>query len=1016
MNEHVKIIFILSVIIFGFQLHGQSPVQDQDIDHAYLQSISHYESGRYQKAKIGFNQYLKSGKTNSFLVGSHFYLAQIEIEVNQNIQQMIQFTNHYKIEAFYMKALFSIGNYHFRLKDYKKAITYFFRIRAGILLEHLYVKARFNLAYSLFKEQLYNKALPLFKEVTYYEQEEKYKAHYYAGVIHFKNEEFGNALDQFLLAQNRPEMYKLTAPYIVKIYLNQKQYNEVITYAETHLDNTKDINLEGKIILNRVAAEASFAQLNYRKAIQYYTKVLLLNQSKGDVALFFNFGFSLEQVGKIVEAADQYKIAALSEDTLGQLSAFRLGQIYIQLNQFNAAINAFQTVLESEFNAKLKPQSYFFMAKSWFQLRNFEKAIDKLEFFLKVYPNDENMFEAAQLLADAYLYTSDYKAAIDHLEDTELNTWSLRKSYQVVTLKYAQILFNKKLYDQVEHWLSRSLKNSIDSKYQLMANLLMAECLSAQNEYDSSISYFNDVIKSGQVNKEEKIKAYYGLGHAQYNLKHYEIAYKNFSSFMSLNTSKNHLYLNDAVLRAADCLFVLKRFNEAISLYRKGNGNSGQEYASYQIANIYYFKNELERAQKMFEDFIEIYSSSFLADNAIFQLGEILIDLEKFDLAIANFNFFIDHYDKSALLPNVYEGRAVAYLNKNQWAQAAKDYYIILDNYLSHPIANEAILGLQNLRNKGFEIDDFGKYMAKLRTLDPNNASLEFISFEELKNDYFNQNYEPLIVGINSFRRIYPNTLRNYDLCYFMGDAYLELEKWEDGIAQFEPIITNLNKPYLSRALNKSAKASMRLKKYDQAIDLFLLLNENASSKRELNQANEGLMMAYYADDDAENALPIAQEMSTNVALSESKRNLAILYLLRISMDSLEYDKALLLAATLIKSTDDEIGAEAAFIMAQIQYNQDNYNASIEQCIVLLGKYGLYKQWTDKTYLLLVDNYMASGELLQAKATLNSILDNSDNVDLKMKAEDLLESVSKLEKTVLFDENDSIQENDSIDG
>ena len=1016
MNEHLKIVFILFVIIFGFQLYGQSPVQDQDSDPAYLQSISHYESGRYQKAKMGFNQYLKLGKTSSFLVGAHFYLAQIELEVNKNIQPMIQFTNHYRVNTFYMKALFSLGNYHFGLQDYKKAITYFDQIRAGILLKHVYVKARFNLAYSLYMEQLSDKALTLFKEVTYHEQEDKYNAHYYAGVIYFKNEEFDNALDQFLLAQNRPEMYKLTAPYIVKIYLNKKQYKEVIIYAETHLDNTKDINLEGKIILNRVAAEASFAQLNYREAIQYYTRVLLFSKSKGDVALFFNFGFSLEQVGKMVEAADQYKIAALSKDTLGQLSAFRLGQIYIQLNQFNAAINAFQTVLESEFNAKLKPQSYFFIAKSWFQLHNFEEAIDKLEFFLKAFPNDENVVEAAQLLADAYLYTSDYKAAIDHLQDTKLNTWALRKSYQVVTLKYAQILFNNKLYDEVEHWLSRSLKNSIDSKYELIANLLMAECLSAQNEYDSSISYFNEVIKSGKVSKEQKIKAYYGLGHAQYNLKQYEIAYKNFSSFMSLNTLKSHLYLHDAVLRAADCLFVLKRFDEAISLYQKSNGNSGQEYPSYQIANIYYLKNELERAQKMFEDFIEIYSSSFLADNAIFQLGEILIDLEKFDMAIANFNFFIDRYDKSALLPNVYEGRAVAHSNKNQWAQAAKDYYFILDNYLSHPIANEAILGLQNIRNKGFEIDGFDKYMSKLRTLDPNSANLEFISFEQLKNDYFNQDFEPLIEGINSFRRIYPNTLRNYDLCYFMGDAYFELEKWEDGIAQFEPIIANLKGPYLSRALIKSAKANMRLDRYDQAIDLFLLLIENANSKRELDQANEGLMMSYYANDDAENALPIATEMSTNVSLSESKKNLATLYLLRISMDSFEDDKALLLATSLINSTNDEIGAEAAFLMAKIHYNQSNYTASIEQCILLLGKYGLYEQWTDKTYLLLVKNYMASGELLQARATLNSILDNSVNVELKNKAEDLLESVMQLEKTVLSQENDSTQENDSIDG
>ena len=89
-------------------------------------------------------------------------------------------------------------------------------------------------------------------------------------------------------------------------------------------------------------------------------------------------------------------------------------------------------------------------------------------------------------------------------------------------------------------------------------------------------------------------------------------------------------------------------------------------------------------------------------------------------------------------------------------------------------------------------------------------------------------------------------------------------------------------------------------------------------------------------------------------------------------------------------------------LIAQIHFNQSNHTASIEQCIVLLGKYGLYEQWTDKTYLLLVNNYMASGELLQAKATLNSILDNSVNEELKIKAEDLLESVSELEKNSIF--------------
>ena len=123
-------------------------------------------------------------------------------------------------------------------------------------------------------------------------------------------------------------------------------------------------------------------------------------------------------------------------------------------------------------------------------------------------------------------------------------------------------------------------------------------------------------------------------------------------------------------------------------------------------------------------------------------------------------------------------------------------------------------------------------------------------------------------------------------------------------------------------------------------------------------------MTAYYATGDVEKSFLIAQEISENVSLSESKRNLGALYLLRISMNRLEYDKALLLAESLIENADNQTAAEAAFLIAQIRYKQDDFAASIEPCIILLGKYGLYEQWTDKTYLLLVNNYMASGVLL----------------------------------------------------
>ena len=136
-------------------------------------------------------------------------------------------------------------------------------------------------------------------------------------------------------------------------------------------------------------------------------------------------------------------------------------------------------------------------------------------------------------------------------------------------------------------------------------------------------------------------------------------------------------------------------------------------------------------SRRLFENFLEKYPDSFYSDNALFQLGGILIDLEQFESAIAVFDDFINRYGNSDFLPEAYEGRAVALTNTNNYQKAAADYAFILDQYINLPIAQEAIIGLQSLRGFGYEVNEFDQYMAKMRELNPDNKGLEAISFEQ---------------------------------------------------------------------------------------------------------------------------------------------------------------------------------------------------------------------------------------------------------------------------------------------
>ena len=137
-------------------------------------------------------------------------------------------------------------------------------------------------------------------------------------------------------------------------------------------------------------------------------------------------------------------------------------------------------------------------------------------------------------------------------------------------------------------------------------------------------------------------------------------------------------------------------------------------------------------------------------------------------------------------------------------------------------------------------------------------------------------------------------------------------------------------------------------------------------------------------------------------------RNAAKIYILRALIGTGNLEEAKSLVIEIANQANDEAGAEASYLLAEIYYNEEKFNESIDFCISLIGKFGIYQEWTDRAYILLVENYMASGELLQSKATLKSILENTKNEELRIKALELSAKVEQLEQDLFITEKDTI--------
>ncbi|MCU0367662.1 MAG: tetratricopeptide repeat protein [Cyclobacteriaceae bacterium] len=132
-------------------------------------------------------------------------------------------------------------------------------------------------------------------------------------------------------------------------------------------------------------------------------------------------------------------------------------------------------------------------------------------------------------------------------------------------------------------------------------------------------------------------------------------------------------------------------------------------------------------------------------------------------------------------------------------------------------------------------------------------------------------------------------------------------------------------------------------------------------------------------------------------AVNAGAINKASLYLGKAAMSKGDYNLAKDEFLNTLNSAQDEYGAEAKYLLGEIQYLSKEYKQCYETLISLNTDFAAYPEWVGKSFLLLSDYFMAVGDTFQAKATLNSLIENFPQEDVKVIARDKLKKISQAE-------------------
>ncbi|GAB3223500.1 tetratricopeptide repeat protein [Hymenobacter seoulensis] len=968
-------------------LAQQTQVFTNDERH-FQEGLELFDRGKYGAAQQAFQHYLDltqrrngelaPGRTvdaEYYYAVSGLYLFHPDAE-----DRILAFATNNPAHPKASQAYFELGKFYFDKKVYTKSIDYLQKVGPDNLSDDQRAESEFKLGYSYFAQKEFDKAKLQFDRNKVGSSQYRYASSYYAGYLAYRAGDYAGARKDLAVAEQN-DAYKPVVPAVMsQIYYKEGDYDGLIAYGSQALQQTPPPQSADEIQL--LVGDAYYQKQDFKQAAEYFDKYAA-GRKKIEPEVQYKVGYANFKQGDFKGAIGSLKGVAARRDSLGQNAAYHLGLSYLQTNQKQLALNSFDAARKLTFDKVITENATLKYAQVNYELGNTQEVIAALRDFPKRFPRSKNQAAADDILSESFLNSNDYAQALNYLDNLDDRSTKLNATYQRVAYLQAATLYNNNRYQDALPVLEKSLKYPQDDALRAAAQVLKGEIYSYGQQYQPAITAYTAAARTARTGSAAETdfdqKARYGLGYAYYNTKQYDRARQQFQAWLQDPIAKPadpNYY--DVTLRLGDTYYIAKQYQQALDQYNKviQANAADKDYAYYQKSVVLGLMGKREEASSTLSTLLKTSPSSRYADDAVYQQAQLDFEAGAFQPAVDGFSRLISARPNSPLIPQALQKRGVAYQNLEEHAKAAEDFKRVLSQYPRTKSAASAIYSLQESLSAQGKTEEFDQYLAQFKQQNPDSKASESVEFEAAKSLYLSEKYAQAIPRLEGYLKQYPNTVLAADGRYFLADSYLRTDRKADALPRLKAVVEEGKSEFVNRAVGRVADLEFENKNYAEAAKYYARLREVSPNKREVANAGIGLMKSYYEAGDLEGTRRVAQELQAQGGAALNATNLALLYLGKASYKAGNLDQAITELTTAANTAKDESGAEAQYLLAQTLYQQKKYPEALDAAYKSNSDFSAYDVWLGRAFLLIADVYKEQNEIFQARATLNSIIDN----------------------------------------
>lgn len=987
---------IILLAFFGVSVvHGQQSAAFYDVAREYREARDLYDQQKYNLAYQQFRSFIDSyeeeddAQSRLLLADAYYYLASCASK--QKDPRTEDYYRDYLVEhkghSLTNMAYFDLGNYYFDSRSYNAALDYYDKVNEKALNKNFYEEYAFKRGFCHFSRKDFETARLSWTDITrqpgstYY-----YDANYYSGMAAYYETDYPAAAELFEIAGKDLRYRNLVPYYVAQIRFIDNDYQGVIDYAVPQLERS---GVRNKSDIQQLVGQSYFELDQYDEAITYlhqYTSTAA-SVTKED---YYQLGYAQYKQGDHAGAVENFKQLNHLNNALAQNALYHTGLAYLQLGDKENARTALKRSGSMDYDLAITEESRFNYAKLSYELGFTNDAMLSIRKFLDDYPQSYYITEANEILADILLQTNNYDEALLIIEQMNNPSPKIQGAYQLMAYHKGISRYNEGRLNQALEALKKSLRYTPDRSISSLTRYWMGDIYHRKGNYQASINNTSQFLAStakldeDYTEKVSKGTGQYLQGYNQYKLQEYEQAIRHFEQAARLLPGSTtpeliNQLLPDALLRAADCHFLTRNYTKAVSFYDQviDKAYEGADYALYQKAIVRGIGGQQSEKISLLDQLVSSYPNSVLADDATFETGNTYIALDKDTEAIQKFRKVIQVYPESEWVAPAYLKIGLIRFNDDEYDDALTQYKTVVREFPGTGSAAEALLAIRDVYIAMGDPSGYIDFLEEVPGSEVTMSEQDSVLYLSAENLFAKGEYEKALQGFDDYLLRFPSGYFSLPAHYYRGECHFSFQDFASALPDYETIISKPRNRFTERSLQRSASINFyHMKAYAKADDQYRELLQIASTEDNRMASILGILRCSFQLKDYRSSIEYAGRVLGDVSYTEFQQTEAYFYRARAYWQLNDQSRAIEDYRQVMDRVTNEWAAEGAYHIALDHYRDGRLDQAEEACFSFTKTYPAYASWLVRTYVLLADIYISRDNLFQARATIQSVLDN----------------------------------------